>query len=1190
MTVAGLFGERAERDHKRSLNMAASDPQISKLIPDQAVIDYIQAPGRSYQQIIAHILSAYDSRPAFGVRDYVIERDENSGKRVRRYLPAFRTTSYGELREQVEALAAAWQNDPLHRVLPGEFIASIAFTGAELNATDLATVYAAGISVPLQANLASVEMMEIMRDAAPVTLIVSYENLAIGIDYALRQDSIKSFIIIDADAADEEEDAAIAQARQRLEMESGGRIAVATFAEMVDLGRGFTYAAPPSVDDPSQQISMICYTSGSTGTPKGALAHEAICTQFWTRIPVYRPTVTLAYAPMNHFMGRIQVHIGLAQGGTVYFSLRSDLSTLLTDIRLARPTQLIFMPRFIELTYQHYLSEVQRLVLEGTDEATADRQVRADMKAHYLGDRLIFGSTGSSPTAPEVRTFMSECFDFQLVNGYGSTEQGTGTVAADGIVNWNFVIDYKLRDVPELGYYTTDKPYPRGELVTKTSHQIKGYYKKPEATASIFDEEGYVLSGDIVAQHSRDHIEWLDRRNNVIKLSQAEFVAIGPLEAQYLANNPLFRQMYLYGSSYRAFLLAVVVPDVEYAAAQLGREPDDEDLRRMVLDQLQKKAREEGLKSFEVPRDVLIDREAFSYENGLLTSARKPSRPNLKRRYADRLEAMYQEMDRQQQQELAQLRAAGTQAATLDRVAGAIKANLGLAAIEKESDQSYRDLGGDSLGAAALGALLEQMFDINVPVSMILNPAGSAKRLAQFIDRSLSSQTGTPNFASVHGEEPETVKASDLTLDRFFNAATLEKFGRAAMPAEETRTVLLTGSTGFLGRFLCLDWMEWLAPKGGKVVCIIRAKDAGDARRRLDEAISSHDPALAARFAELAQRHLEVIAGDLSAPGLGLDEPLFARLSQEVDRVVHCGALVNHVLSYQNLFEPNVVGTAELIRLALTDRQKPFDFISTVGVPMLSPAMAQGSEDTDPRDAIPELQIRNVYAMGYSASKWACEVLLWEAHDLFDLPVNIFRPDMILAHSRYRGQINVPDMFTRLLYSIVETGLAPRSFYQADAQGGRAKAHYDGLPGDFVAGAIQQIATDHRSGIRSYNVVNTNEDDGISLDTIIDWVESAGYSLTHIDDHAEWHRRLAEKLQQLPDDKRQRSSLNILHSFAQPHEPKPARLQSSNFVAAVAKSAVGPNVAQLSEAFIHKYLDDMICHGLMDEKARLEIA
>ena len=89
------------------------------------------------------------------------------------------------------------------------------------------------------------------------------------------------------------------------------------------------------------------------------------------------------------------------------------------------------------------------------------------------------------------------------------------------------------------------------------------------------------------------------------------------------------------------------------------------------------------------------------------------------------------------------------------------------------------------------------------------------------------------------------------------------------------------------------------------------------------------------------------------------------------------------------------------------------------------------------------------YADGYANSKWAAEVLLRDAHDRFGLPVATFRSDMILAHSRYEGQLNVPDMFTRLLLSIVVTGLAPQSFYS-----GTAKPHYPGLPVDFTAEAI----------------------------------------------------------------------------------------------------------------------------------------
>ena len=101
------------------------------------------------------------------------------------------------------------------------------------------------------------------------------------------------------------------------------------------------------------------------------------------------------------------------------------------------------------------------------------------------------------------------------------------------------------------------------------------------------------------------------------------------------------------------------------------------------------------------------------------------------------------------------------------------------------------------------------------------------------------------------------------------------------------------------------------------------------------------------------------------------------------------------------------------------------------------------------RNAIPSRAVKDEgYASGYATSKWAAEVLLRDAHARFGIPVSNFRSDMILAHSRYRGQLNVPDMFTRWVYSIVRTGLAPCSFYRGDSE----RAHYDGLPVDFTGG------------------------------------------------------------------------------------------------------------------------------------------
>ena len=97
-------------------------------------------------------------------------------------------------------------------------------------------------------------------------------------------------------------------------------------------------------------------------------------------------------------------------------------------------------------------------------------------------------------------------------------------------------------------------------------------------------------------------------------------------------------------------------------------------------------------------------------------------------------------------------------------------------------------------------------------------------------------------------------------------------------------------------------------------------------------------------------------------------------------------------------------------------------------------------------------------------------MLLREAHDLCGLPVSVFRSDMILAHSFYAGQLNVPDMFTRLLFSLLATGIAPRSFYETDAAGQSPRAaHYDGLPVDFIAEAVTILGKHVTDGFRSFD-------------------------------------------------------------------------------------------------------------------------
>jgi fatty acid CoA ligase FadD9 len=343
---------------------------------------------------------------------------------------------------------------------------------------------------------------------------------------------------------------------------------------------------------------------------------------------------------------------------------------------------------------------------------------------------------------------------------------------------------------------------------------------------------------------------------------------------------------------------------------------------------------------------------------------------------------------------------------------------------------------------------------------------------------------------------------------------------------------------------------------------------------RIEEAFDGGDDDLIRHFRALAADHLEVLAGDIGEPNLSLDDATWNRLAGSVDLIVHPAALVNHVLPYGQLFGPNVVGTAELIRLALTAKLKPFNYVSSVGIAALGDVIG---EDVDIRIASPTRKIDDTYANGYATTKWAGEVLTREAHDLCGLPVAVFRCDMILAHSRYGGQLNVPDLFTRLLLSLVATGIAPHSFYELDTQGNRMRAHYDGLPVDFIAEAIATLGGKSTDGFRTYNVVNPH-DDGISLDQFVDWLIEAGHPIQRFADYDNWLTRFETAMRALPDKQRQHSELTLLEAFRPPAlVVRGPALPAQTFRESVRAAAIGPehDIPHLSASLIGKYIADL---------------
>ncbi|HEY4460844.1 MAG TPA: carboxylic acid reductase, partial [Pseudonocardiaceae bacterium] len=1025
-----------DRMERRASELSISDPQIRDATPLATVTEAIRQPGMSLTGIVATVMEGYADRPALGERAKELTTDPATGRTSLRLLPRFDTISYDELWSRVGAVSAEWHHDAWNPLSAADMVCILGFTSCEYTVIDLACVRLGAACVPLQTSMPADGLKAIIEETEPYILASSVEQLDTAVECALASTSLRRLVVFDYHPEVDDQREKFEAAGRRL-AESGGLVVIDALASVIERGKTLPPAPLFEADPDDNRPVTVLYTSGSTGTPKGAV-HTGHMNSLswrgpWPR-PADLPIIGLNFLPMSHVMGRATLLTTLGSGGTGYFVASSDLSTLFEDIALVRPTELFVAPRICDMLYQWYQNELDRRTFEGGDRAAVEAQLKTELREQVLGGRLLWLACAGAPLSAEIAAFLESCLDLRLHDAFGSTE--AFMILVDRKVLRPEVLDYKLADVPDLGYFHTDSPHPRGELLLKTSTIIPGYYKRPEITAEVFDEDGYYKTGDIMAEVGPDELVYVDRRNNVLKLSQGEFVAVSRLEALFV-NSPLVRQIFLYGNSERAYLLAVVVP-TEDAIRRVGESVDD--LKPLVSASLQQIAKDADLNSYEVPRDFLIETEPFSSANGLLSDVRKLLRPRLNERYGQRLEQLYAELAERETSKLSALRDAGRDQPVFDTVRQAAQALLGSSAGELSADAHFTALGGDSLSALSFSNLLKEIFGVDVRVGVIISPSNDLRQVANHIETALRSGSNgpkQPTFATVHGIGGEQVRASDLTLDKFIDATTLAEARTLPRPSGDPSTVLLTGANGYLGRFLCLEWLERLAQTGGTLICIVRGSNAESARQRLDDAFDSGDAELLQHFQKLATEHLEVLAGDIGEPNLGVDDPTWHRLADTVEQIVHPAALVNHVLPYEQLFGPNVVGTAELIRLAITSRIKPFTYLSTVSV--ISSQTSTADEDSDIRVTSPVRRLDQSYANGYATSKWAGEVLLREAHDLCELPVVSFRSDLILAHSRYAGQLNVPDMFTRLLLSLIVTGIAPRSFYGTD--GNHQPAH-----------------------------------------------------------------------------------------------------------------------------------------------------
>jgi thioester reductase-like protein len=350
---------------------------------------------------------------------------------------------------------------------------------------------------------------------------------------------------------------------------------------------------------------------------------------------------------------------------------------------------------------------------------------------------------------------------------------------------------------------------------------------------------------------------------------------------------------------------------------------------------------------------------------------------------------------------LAALRGAALRAALLDRlVSVAAMGDVGILDSEVLS-QPIADLGISSLDVARVTAALRAA-------------TGSEPSAAAFFDGSSPRDLVEQLAATMEGAHPPTLPAAGWReeIRRLSAALPVELGPRRSAPGR----VLLTGATGFLGRYV----LAALLDGGAEVECLVRAATDEEARARLDRCLDAVDG-----FAGDRTR-LHAIAGDLTQPRLGLATDTFTSLAGRTALVLHNAAEVNFVAPYEWLAATNVRPIHALVALATHGGvTRPVHFVSTTAVFNASNRREQRRLRATDRLTSPHY----IYS-GYAQSKWVAETLL-RAAAMRGLPMVVHRPAVIVGHSR-TGASHADDFMSRLLRGVAELGRWPAADIDLD--------------------------------------------------------------------------------------------------------------------------------------------------------------
>ncbi|XP_071716268.1 long chain acyl-CoA synthetase 6, peroxisomal-like [Rutidosis leptorrhynchoides] len=575
----------------------------------------------------------------------------------------YRWTTYGEV---AKARSAIGSGLVAHGIPMGSCIGLYFINRPEWMIVDHACSAYSYISVPLYDTLGPDAVKFIVNHSSAQAIFCVPETLHIILSFLSEIPSVRLIVVVGG----------VDVLMPSLPSATG--VEVMSFSKLITLGSNNHHPfRPPKPDD----VATICYTSGTTGTPKGAvLSHGNLIANVAggsIGIKFYPSDVYISYLPLAHIYERSNQVILVYYGGSVGF-YQGDNMKLLDDVAALRPTVFCSVPRLYNRIHDGIINAVKssgglrerifnaaynakrQALLNGKKASPMWERLVFNKIKDKLGGRVRFMVSGASPLSADVMDFLKVCFGCPVMEGYGMTESSCviTCMQEDDILSGhvgppNPACEVKLVDVPEMNYTSEDQPYPRGEICVRGPIVFQGYYKDEVQTREVIDEEGWLHTGDIGLWSPGGRLKIIDRKKNIFKLAQGEYIAPEKIENVY-AKCKFVAQCFVYGDSFNSSLVAVVCVDPDMLKAWAVKEGikfesleqlcNDPRARTAVLADMDQTGKEAQLRGFEFVKAITLVAEPFTMENGLLTPTFKIKRPQAKAYFAKAIADMYKEV------------------------------------------------------------------------------------------------------------------------------------------------------------------------------------------------------------------------------------------------------------------------------------------------------------------------------------------------------------------------------------------------------------------------------------------------------------------------------------------------------------------------------------------------------------------